>query len=83
VGCADLVVGLYGVRRLLRDLDLRRAYHETPGSGVFGAVLDWTICEGYTEFFERWHDWKWVDAEHYRQRHVSRLLEAMIPRRRF
>jgi hypothetical protein len=79
LGCADICVELYGVRRFLADLDRDRQYWRDD-TGVCGAVLDWAMTEGFDDFFGR-HGWSWRSAHGYRQRYVTWTLEAMAKRR--
>ena len=80
MGCADIVAGLYGIRRILADIDANQRHSESGAGGVIAGVLNWIMGPGFEEFFERYERWPFREAVEYRQRHIIRALKGrMLP----
>ena len=73
--CADLVVKLYGIRKLVADIDYGR-FHAAEDGGVVASILNWLMDEGFYEFFDRFDaPWAWKDISEFRARHVTKYLK--------
>jgi len=77
VGVVDNVVELYGVRRILADIDAGRDFSDS-GEHLVSAALNWVAGEGFQEFFYR-HDpeWRWESILEFRNRHIVKALKSI------
>lgn len=67
--CANYIIGLYGVRRFLADIDTGREYWR-DGGGIIGAALDWASTEGFGECVGRFSGKRDHDVTAFRQRYL-------------
>lgn len=69
----DYVVGTYGVRRFLADLDDGRAY--PAEAGLVASCLRHVSREGFADFCER-HDFAIRSPREYRERYILEALRG-------
>ena len=67
------ILGLYGVSNWFADLDQSRCYWK-ESEGIIAYLLDYLSNEAFHEFIKE-NGGKWLDAQHYRQRHLIRAIE--------
>ena len=76
--CADRIVELYGVSKLLGDIEKGREFWR-DSRGLIAEVLDWVSGPGFKEFFGRVNNFIWKDAQEYRNRFLLQALRGKAP----
>lgn len=73
---ADYIVGLYGARRFLADVDAGREFWRDD-AGIVGATLDWAATDGFMECVGAKARGQWTDVSSFRQRHLIAALRRV------
>ena len=77
MGCVDHIVELYGIRRLIADIDNGRHFGGADDH-LISAALGWVAGEGFFDFFGKHIDeWRWESVSEFRQRHFSLALKRI------
>ena len=80
VGCANVIVELYGVSELFADIDRDRE-HWREGDHVVSAILDWIGGEGFVKFFTEYNiEFDYQSASEFRARHLIKGISRALTR---
>ena len=57
MGCANFIIGLFGIRRFFGEIDRDRDFLRETARGddptIIAAILDWAAEEGFKEFISQ------------------------------
>ena len=72
MGCANVVLELYGVRGFLEDVDAGRQYWR-EGETVVHSVLDWAATDGFAKIMSEF-DLEYGSAMEFRNRFMMQIF---------